>query len=175
MWHVDSVSGSTPQGYCVIRSQVAPCTECEPKGKICAATECKCLCIHMYRCDSRCYSYNNGHICKHIHRVHSLSQIKQPATTIEATQESPDGMRQQCDSVDEGYVMNNEVELDDYAVNDEVELDDYAVNDEVEPNVVYGESVSNPQRGICTYYQYTINCRVLPKVYRTHWDIKKRM
>ena len=115
----------------------------------------------MYRCDSKCYSYNNGHICKHIHRVHSLSQIEQPATTIEATQEKPDGMGQQCDSVDESYAMN-----------DEVELDDCAVNDEVKPNVVYGESVSNPQRGTCTYYQYTINCRVLPKVYRTHWDIK---
>ena len=26
----------------------------------------------MYKCDPKCYEYNNGHICKHIHRVHSL-------------------------------------------------------------------------------------------------------
>ena len=26
----------------------------------------------MYACDSNCYTYTNGHICKHIHRVHSL-------------------------------------------------------------------------------------------------------
>ena len=28
----------------------------------------------MYKCDERCYDYGNGHICKHIHRVHSLQQ-----------------------------------------------------------------------------------------------------
>ena len=26
----------------------------------------------MYTCDDRCYDYGNGHICKHIHCVHSL-------------------------------------------------------------------------------------------------------
>ncbi len=25
----------------------------------------------MYQCD-QCYDYSNGHICKHIHRVHSI-------------------------------------------------------------------------------------------------------
>ena len=26
----------------------------------------------MYHCDQQCYDYSNGHICKHIHRVHSI-------------------------------------------------------------------------------------------------------
>ena len=25
----------------------------------------------MYKCDEACYDYNNGHICRHIHCVHS--------------------------------------------------------------------------------------------------------
>lgn len=28
--------------------------------------------MHMYKCDPKCYEFNNGHICKHIHRVYSL-------------------------------------------------------------------------------------------------------
>ena len=32
----------------------------------------------MYKCGSTCYNFNNRHICKHIHRVHSLLQLKQP-------------------------------------------------------------------------------------------------
>ena len=28
----------------------------------------------MYKCDPCCYDYNNGHICKHIHRVHIIVQ-----------------------------------------------------------------------------------------------------
>ena len=26
----------------------------------------------MYKCDFHFYDYNNGHMCKHIHRVHSF-------------------------------------------------------------------------------------------------------
>ena len=26
----------------------------------------------MYECDPSCYDYNNGHLCKHIHRIQSL-------------------------------------------------------------------------------------------------------
>ena len=26
----------------------------------------------MYTCDKKCYDFNNEHICKHIHKVHSL-------------------------------------------------------------------------------------------------------
>ena len=39
---------------------------------VCVASECNFLCEHMYKCDTTCYDFNNGHICKHIHRVHSL-------------------------------------------------------------------------------------------------------
>ena len=42
--------------------------------KVCLETECGGLCYHMYSCDLMCFTYNNGHICKHIHRVHSLVQ-----------------------------------------------------------------------------------------------------
>ena len=38
----------------------------------CVALECGNLCYHQYRCDPSCYDYANGHICKHLHRVHSL-------------------------------------------------------------------------------------------------------
>ena len=31
----------------------------------------------MYTCDDRCHDYGNGHICKHIHRVHSLQYHQQ--------------------------------------------------------------------------------------------------
>ena len=37
----------------------------------------------MYTCDKACYDFNNGHICKHIHCVHSLTQTS--TTTIEHT------------------------------------------------------------------------------------------
>lgn len=30
----------------------------------------------MYVCDDRCYDYGNGHICKHVHRVHSLQRVE---------------------------------------------------------------------------------------------------
>lgn len=36
----------------------------------CHSDDCKPLCIHLYSCD--CYDAQNGHICKHIHRVHSI-------------------------------------------------------------------------------------------------------
>ena len=31
----------------------------------------------MYKCISKRYNFNNGHICKHTHRVHSIIQKKQ--------------------------------------------------------------------------------------------------
>ncbi len=40
--------------------------------EVCSCAECKHLCYHMYSCDQHCYDYNNGHMCKHIHRVHSI-------------------------------------------------------------------------------------------------------
>ena len=27
----------------------------------------------MYMCNAHCYYFNNGYLCKHIHRAHSLS------------------------------------------------------------------------------------------------------
>ena len=35
--------------------------------------ECGSLCYHMYTCDTFCYDNTNGHICKHIHHIKSLS------------------------------------------------------------------------------------------------------
>ena len=35
----------------------------------------------MYKCDGTCYDYNNGHICKHIHRVHSLENKNEDDST----------------------------------------------------------------------------------------------
>ena len=35
--------------------------------------QCGFLCPHMCSCDDKCYDYNNGHVCKHIHRVHSMT------------------------------------------------------------------------------------------------------
>ena len=28
----------------------------------------------MYKCD--CYDFSNGHICKHLHRVHTMVEMK---------------------------------------------------------------------------------------------------
>ena len=128
MWHVDSVSGNTPQGYMVVRSQAASCAECKSESRICTATECDCHCIHMYKCDSKCYAFNNGHICKHIHRIHSLSHIQPQDTTVEPTEEEPVGTGQQC--VDADYV---------------------------EPSIVYSESTHNLQKGTYVhFYRNTI-------------------
>ena len=41
----------------------------------------------MYTCDKACYDFNNGHICKHIHRVHSITQAS--TTAIEHTNNQP--------------------------------------------------------------------------------------
>ena len=45
----------------------------------CTQEECKQLCYHMYIC---CYDYTNGHLCKHIHRVHSIRMQVQPNHSI---------------------------------------------------------------------------------------------
>ena len=86
----------------VTRYQAASCDECASESRTCTALECSCLCIHMYKCDSKSYTFNNGHICKHIHRVHSLSQVRSQDSTMEPIEEAstPDGIGQQCDSVD---------------------------------------------------------------------------
>ena len=49
---------------------------------ICRAPECRFLCLHMYKCDGTCYDFNNGHLCKHIHQVHSLEYVNQPVPAV---------------------------------------------------------------------------------------------
>ncbi len=75
-WIINSQSGCNLNGY---RVEVisSTCSKCSASShlqerNVCLAAECQYLCPHMYKCDSSCYEYNNGHICKHIHRVHSL-------------------------------------------------------------------------------------------------------
>ena len=55
------------------------CHECEfsQDPTVCVQKECIKLCYHMYSCSRQCYDYSNGHICKHIHRVHSLNVTTQ--------------------------------------------------------------------------------------------------
>lgn len=70
---MDSVSGRSPDGYEVLQI-LTECGECAAESNIvCTKEECGFLCYHMYQCGSTCYDYGNGHICKHIHRVHSLA------------------------------------------------------------------------------------------------------
>ena len=52
------------------------CTECAESTLTCTMSECKKLCYHMYECDQLCYDYTNGHLCKHIHRVHTIRLLE---------------------------------------------------------------------------------------------------
>ena len=78
-WIVESVSGCNPDGYAVKRAQ-----ECSPftcnSSTMCKEPQCRFLCPHMYSCDNKCYDYNNGHVCKHIHRVHSMIHQEESKT-----------------------------------------------------------------------------------------------
>ena len=111
-WHVESLSGTSPSGY-IITPHITTCQQCTSQDdKVCTARECNFLCPHMYKCDDKCYHFNNGHICKHIHRVHSLSHIRQlsnpqtessvtedyPATANENHQESVNNADDECTS-----------------------------------------------------------------------------
>ena len=83
-WKVDSMSGVKSGGYTVTKIADQCAKNCS--GPICTKAECNHLCIHMYTCDKACYDFNNGHICKHIHRVHSITQT---STTTEHTNNQP--------------------------------------------------------------------------------------
>ena len=84
-WYVDSVSGSSPDGYDV-QQILTSCSDCGINStSVCTTKECGYLCYHMYKCSSSCYDFNNRHICKHIHRVHSL------ANSISASSTGADG------------------------------------------------------------------------------------
>ena len=71
-----------PDGYKITR-MCTTCTECTHSTPLhCSFPECGFLCQHMYICDDRCFDHNNGHICKHIHRVHSLQKQKTGSTDL---------------------------------------------------------------------------------------------
>ena len=82
----------------------------------------------MYKCDDKCYHFNNGHICKHIHRVHSLShtqQLSNQQTESTGTEDYP--------------LTDNE--------NYQGSLDN--ADDECTSCLVFSEKVSDPQKGTC--------------------------
>lgn len=72
--------GSSPDGYDV-QQILSSCSECGNSTSVCTTKECGFLCYHMYKCSSSCYDFNNGHICKHIHRVHSLVNSNSTSST----------------------------------------------------------------------------------------------
>ena len=75
-WTVKSTSGLITDGYSVSR-KLANCSECTGDQDQCIYPECGFPFRHMYNCDDCCYDYANGHICKHIHHVHSLQYHQQ--------------------------------------------------------------------------------------------------
>lgn len=76
-WRVPSMSGQTPDGY-IVKQIKDVCTDCtEESTLVSTQSECKQLCYHMYTCDNYCYDNTNGHLCKHIHRVHSVRILQQ--------------------------------------------------------------------------------------------------
>ena len=50
--------------------------------QLCTQAECGKLCYYMYSCDVMCYDYNNGHVCEHIHRVHSIIYQKAQESAV---------------------------------------------------------------------------------------------
>lgn len=67
------MSGKNSDGY-LVKQVKEMCTDCtkDLALEMCTQSECKELCYHMYTCDKHCYDNTNGHLCKHIHRAHSL-------------------------------------------------------------------------------------------------------
>lgn len=86
MWHLPSTSGVVSIGYKIVKL-ANQCTDCEKDSPaVCTKIECQFLCWHMYKCDEACYDYNNGHICRHIHCIHSSltlpSAVENPPVAI---------------------------------------------------------------------------------------------
>ena len=67
-----SRSGNHFPGYTITRI-ASRCEDCVCEEK-CAT--CHGLCYHLYKCDPLCYDYVNGHLCKHLHRIHTLQSDK---------------------------------------------------------------------------------------------------
>ena len=71
-WQVDSMSGIKVCGYTVTKVADKCVEDCS--GPVCkrVARVWPIVYTYVYKCDKACYDFNNGHLCKHIHRVHSL-------------------------------------------------------------------------------------------------------
>ena len=76
-WHISSDTDSSSCYTMVKLSQSCTALVCT----LCTEEEFQKLCQHMYKCF--CFDYSNGHICKHLHRLHSslCSQSSSSATT----------------------------------------------------------------------------------------------
>ena len=80
-WIVPSTSESYQAGYTIMET-TPPLCEWKCTGvQVCMMEECKYLCYHMYKC--QCYDFKNGHLCKHIHRVHSMKKHDERQTKAE--------------------------------------------------------------------------------------------
>lgn len=73
----------------------------------CHSDNCKSLCIHLYSCN--CYDAQNGHLCKHIHRVHSLQTP--PLTQFEDSSNNLITLQNECstDEAVKALCMNQSV------------------------------------------------------------------
>ena len=129
-WHVESISGCNPDGYTVI-CQHTTCPECSPQsqhdGVTCTAPECQFLCPHMYTCDKKCYDFNNGHICKHIHKVHSLVVQNRKETKRHTESQTSTASTQESESPPDTEDM------------EDTNTDDF--------EIVYAESTLSPEKG----------------------------
>ena len=129
-WHVKSVSGNNPAGYTVMLLHTT-CQECSPLSpqvdEACTASECHFLCPHMYKCSRQCYDFNNGHICKHIHRVHSLRLAS--GTCMNGSNSTSQQMLHLTQPL-----SSNEVE-------------DHDILDDLYTDIAYAESVFDPKKG----------------------------
>ena len=97
-WYIPSFSGISTNGY-LVTNVTDSCAECTD-SMLCKKGECKHLCRHMYLCS--CYDYNNGHLCKHIHRVHSSIGRIVPPESDESDSSTEQQKTQQIEPMDDG-------------------------------------------------------------------------
>ena len=131
-WHFNSMSGSNPDGYSVVL-QTATCQDCSSyeRSRTWTAPKCTFLCVHMYRCDSKCYDFKKGHICKHIHRVHSLNRSSSSNSTS--------------------------LELAKKAEENESEKDAYSSSDDFTEIAAYAGSISDSKQGCYHIFTACVN------------------
>lgn len=100
-WMVESKSGKK---YTVELISFANCSICipgDPLQPTCTREECRFLCRHMYKCDTLCYDFQNGHLCKHVHCVHALNTVTNAQACSTSTIESSGSVCLQLESDDE--------------------------------------------------------------------------